>query len=242
VAADGSGDAPTIAAAIDSTLSGDVILVGPGTHVVLSGLESGVTLKPNTSLVSEFGPVATNLIAGAGPLQIGLVRVRDDCLVSGFTMHGASQSTIGCNGNNFEVFNNIVHGRIQVLGSGRIHHNLVDTPVFSIYVASVNAIQIQNNIVLGEIRSFSSFCLLDVLVTCNLIQGSHDCFLAYGNFNTDPLFCGPTDYHLRLDSPCAPGNHPDGFDCGLIGPLPVGCGPVSVVETTWGAVKALYRD
>ena len=34
VAADGSGDAPTIAAAVDSSANGDVILVGPGTHFV----------------------------------------------------------------------------------------------------------------------------------------------------------------------------------------------------------------
>lgn len=41
VAADGSGDAPTIAAAVDSSVSGDVILVGPGTHYVAK-FDSGV--------------------------------------------------------------------------------------------------------------------------------------------------------------------------------------------------------
>lgn len=243
VAADGSGDAPTIAAAVDSTLSGDVILVGPGTHTVVSAVDGGVNLHPNTSLVSEFGPTATFLVALAGPLQPGLVGAVSNCIITGFTMEGGQNSTISCNGNNYEVFNNIVHGRIQLLGTGRIHHNIVDTELFSIYVVSPSGIQIQNNIVIGEIRNnYSGGCYIDVLVTCNLIQGGHDCFLTYGNFNADPLFCGVENYYLHADSPCAPGNHPDGFDCGLIGPLPVGCGTVSTVETTWGAVKALYRD
>jgi hypothetical protein len=48
-----------------------------------------------------------------------------------------------------------------------------------------------------------------------------------GNFSEDPLFCmdeNPIDpYTLWNDSPCVPGNHPDGYDCGLIGALGVGC-------------------
>lgn len=43
----------------------------------------------------------------------------------------------------------------------------------------------------------------------------------------DPKFCGTTgtfDYRLQNDSPCAPGQHPQGIDCGLIGALPVDCG------------------
>jgi len=54
-----------------------------------------------------------------------------------------------------------------------------------------------------------------------------------GNFSADPLFCGNTGYEFNLtpDSPCAPGNHPDGLcDGALIGALTAGCGssPVPV--------------
>ena len=45
--------------------------------------------------------------------------------------------------------------------------------------------------------------------------------------NVDPLFCGgpgTDDYNLQTDSPCAPGQHPYGLDCDLIGAYPVGCG------------------
>ncbi|MBD3160747.1 MAG: hypothetical protein GF346_01270 [Candidatus Eisenbacteria bacterium] len=65
-----------------------------------------------------------------------------------------------------------------------------------------------------------------------------------GNFSLDPLFCGPTegDFTLRADSPCLPGNHPNGDDCRLIGALDEGCSPPTpVLTTTWGALRAGYR-
>ena len=62
-----------------------------------------------------------------------------------------------------------------------------------------------------------------------------------GNFSLDPAFCDPAagDYTLRSDSPCAP---PGVTGCGLVGALPVGCGPVSVEPASWGELKAWYRD
>jgi hypothetical protein len=47
-----------------------------------------------------------------------------------------------------------------------------------------------------------------------------------GNICEDPLFCDAEggDLTLRADSPCLPGNHPDGYDCGgMIGAWPEGC-------------------
>lgn len=46
-----------------------------------------------------------------------------------------------------------------------------------------------------------------------------------GNISFDPIFCDPEndDYSLHVQSPCLPGNHPDGVDCGLIGALAEGC-------------------
>lgn len=67
-----------------------------------------------------------------------------------------------------------------------------------------------------------------------------------GNFSECPLFCDweNEDFHLQACSPCAPGNHPDGYKCGLIGTFDVGCEcgePSAVERTTWSSVKALYR-
>ena len=69
-----------------------------------------------------------------------------------------------------------------------------------------------------------------------------------GNFSADPLFCNPDagDFTLAADSPCLPGQHPHGDDCGLIGALGQGCASStevpdpSVLPTTWGVVKSLF--
>ena len=45
-----------------------------------------------------------------------------------------------------------------------------------------------------------------------------------GNLETDPLFCDRVGYLLRGNSPCLPGNHPEGADCGVIGARGAGCG------------------
>jgi hypothetical protein len=69
----------------------------------------------------------------------------------------------------------------------------------------------------------------------------------HGNFSADPAFCNPdiSPYDLGLcqNSPCLPGNHPDGYDCGLVGALGEGCvcDPTSTRPSTWGAIKAMYR-
>ena len=66
-----------------------------------------------------------------------------------------------------------------------------------------------------------------------------------GNFSACPSFCNADDGDLHLcdESSCLPGNHPDGYDCGLIGAWGEGCscGPSRTVPTTLGAIKAMYR-
>jgi len=66
-----------------------------------------------------------------------------------------------------------------------------------------------------------------------------------GNFGADPLFCDMSTLFLNIEecSPCAAGNHPDGYDCGgYIGSAGVACGCGEATEpATWGGVKALYR-
>jgi hypothetical protein len=61
-----------------------------------------------------------------------------------------------------------------------------------------------------------------------------------GNFSADPLFCGPEseNFTLQSNSPCAP---PGVTSCGLVGALPVGCGPISTVASTWARIKSKYR-
>jgi len=63
----------------------------------------------------------------------------------------------------------------------------------------------------------------------------------YANISEPPLFCGATagDYSLQDCSPCVGAAH-DGGDIGAFG---VGCSCNSLVEeTTWGRVKAMFRQ
>jgi len=67
-----------------------------------------------------------------------------------------------------------------------------------------------------------------------------DQFGVNGNIRADPEFCDleAGDLTLAATSPCAPENNPE---CGLVGALPVGCGGTPVIQTTWGAVKQMFR-
>ena len=57
VSADQSGDAPTIAAALDSAFAGDTVLVAAGTYEIQS-----LQMKDGVTLTSEQGPQLTRLV------------------------------------------------------------------------------------------------------------------------------------------------------------------------------------
>ncbi len=63
------------------------------------------------------------------------------------------------------------------------------------------------------------------------VESIADQYGVRGNFSEDPLFCDAddNDFTLHRDSPCMPDNHPDDFNCGLIGAHPIGC-PTSNVD------------
>jgi len=69
-----------------------------------------------------------------------------------------------------------------------------------------------------------------------------------GNFTGCPSFCDyladPPDFNICSGSPCAPGNHPYGAECGLIGALGVGCvcGPSRAEAATLGSIKSRFRE
>jgi hypothetical protein len=52
-----------------------------------------------------------------------------------------------------------------------------------------------------------------------------------GNISADPRLCRPLDdrVSVSVDSPCLPGHHPDGVDCGRIGTGDGACAWVSVL-------------
>jgi hypothetical protein len=69
-----------------------------------------------------------------------------------------------------------------------------------------------------------------------------------GNFSVDPLFCdlGGGDLSLAASSPCLPGNHPEGVECGQIGAYGEGCVITSVrigrsEQITLSGIKSMFR-
>lgn len=136
-----------------------------------------------------------------------------------------------------------------------IHHNVI---AFNAIGAGINLgegnYHVYNNIVTGCRRGIYSYSIAAYL-DCNDAWGNEefnyglltgDPVGTNGNISADPQFCGANpelsgNFYLQSDSPCAPGNHPDGYSCGLIGALPVGCGATATQRSSWSGIKSLYR-
>jgi hypothetical protein len=137
-------------------------------------------------------------------------------------------------------------------GSATIENNTIDGCGLALTVElPVGLIEMRRNIVVNSDSYLSCVATEDIVFECNAIFNSGidtpeclDEIPAQYNFTADPQFCGVPGsglYTLQSDSPCAPGNHPDGIDCGQIGAFPVGCGEVKVQTKSWGRVKAMWR-
>jgi len=113
---------------------------------------------------------------------------------------------------------------------------------------------IDNSIIAFSTSGEAISCLMDNpgRLTCCDIYGNAggdwvECiYFQYGqngDFSADPKFCDRRSGNFMLceNSPCVPGNHPQGADCSLIGAFGVGCGPTAVEYTTWGRIKSMFR-
>ncbi|MBU1700706.1 MAG: right-handed parallel beta-helix repeat-containing protein [Candidatus Eisenbacteria bacterium] len=123
---------------------------------------------------------------------------------------------------------------------------------------AVAAPLVENNIIMNTLEGYAVNCVPvggytpEPHFSCNALWNNEsgawagygcEIFWWPGNFEGDPLLCDPEngDFHLAENSPCAPGNHPGGYPCGLIGAFDSGCIPVPVAHpTTWGSIKAMY--
>jgi len=91
IRADGSGDAPTVQAGIDSSRDGDVVLVGPGTYY------ENINLRGRAiHLVSEAGPEMTILDGSHGDAPVIVCKSHEDndTVIEGFTAQGGSGALI----------------------------------------------------------------------------------------------------------------------------------------------------
>jgi parallel beta-helix repeat protein len=256
---DGTGDAPTIQAGIDSAIAGDTVLVAAGVY----DLDWELRMKDGIVLTSESGPART-IITGRWRDLLSGIECQDlgpSTEVSGFWIERFDRIDI-CSGiymrncGEVKISNNIiVDNSVGIcIDSYNPYYVYVYLENNTIYRNTYYSLEIlgsgsggvrsaTNNIFWGRVYGIG-FEMFTHVSCNNLLDISDAGFWADLNFSQPPEFCGPGagNLFLQSDSPCAPGNAPiEGCD-ELIGALPVGCGTSPVEHKTWGHIKAMYRE
>jgi hypothetical protein len=232
----GTGDAPTLYAAMDSAAAFDTVLVEAGQYQLGSALQ----VPSNVRLVGESGAAQTLLF-------------RDDYLAPATVslLGNARISGIHVRGNTLPVL--FLHG-------GAVFHSIVEAEINQTIVQGIgNPISFENCLLIGGdvahpatftsciiMSDLGSYAVGSTLYVNDVLGSVHpdiDASSSNLNFSLDPQFCGVPgsgNYFLQSTSPCLPENNPYGAPQ-LIGPLPLGCGAVRVETRTWGSIKAMYR-
>ncbi len=211
---------------------------------------------------SGSGPIiAGNRISDTSPVAVDCGRSSVTILDNQFTNSNLAvrlnvmEGTTVVRGN---IFYSQVSGALSLSDNPNatiiIENNSIDltTLGYAIFCQRASSPTIRQNIIVRSVGGVSCIANSLPVIECNDVfvpmgtgyGGScSDQTGVNGNISADPQFCGlpeSNNYYLQGDSPCAPGNHPNGFNCGQIGALDASCGTVETKPMTWGAIKALY--
>ncbi len=223
---------------IDCSASGDGFTLGSGFYIV-----KGFTVRG----ASGAGILIDLAFSGEIVVQNCVLKENAACgidvLFSTSTIN-IIRNVIHSNGKGIHTFDssgiyivgNTISGHLGASGAGI---SIVDcNPVTNI---------IQNNIVVDNTYMINGTAI-PMLFENNDIYNNVNNQNVYvgidGNFSLDPEFCSVVprsdgNFSLQSDSPCAPGNHPLGIQCGLVGARMVGCSTVSTGSASWGTLKSL---
>jgi hypothetical protein len=240
---DGSGEAPTIAAAIDSCVSGDIIIVGSGTY-----FEGNLIVDGKDIRISGDGyPVISSPTPGSG---------------TGMTIRNCSSAFFLFN-INFEYFDTgiaieesppaiwitvIKHctTAVDVTGTSsypEIAYSLVDSCTTAIRFqegsVSNHSIVTNNTIVNCNTGIAASAVVVDVELC--IVYG---CTAGSSDIHGDPLFCmshpsAPNPYYLDVNSPCWKANNACGQNVGAY--TQMDCEGSATESSSWGTIKSLFR-
>lgn len=233
----GTGDAPTLYAAMDSVAAFDVVLVEAGDYPLNMAT---LVVPPNVQLVGENGPTQTLLYSTNYMGQHATMSLRSNARLSGVRVEGSTTvlivTAVGV------VLENciLVGDGWAISGQQTEYHNCL----FVEGVIHSGASVFVGSIVLSHIGSGS---IESLFYLCDVFGGSVHPGIEIppenGNFSLDPQFCGipgSGNYYLQSTSPCLPANNPFISPGYVVGPLPQGCSTVSVEKRTWGSIKAMY--
>jgi hypothetical protein len=268
---DGSGDAPTIAAAADSASNGDWILIHGGTYH-----EQNIIFDGKDVNVDVFGGEAVYLVAP--------VHRTGECLIindatSNFLLHslyieGYATAVTTMDASPVIEYITIGDCAVAVTISGHssptFAYSVVDSSLTAISVMSTQDVTLRNltivgctnGIVLNSGNILITRCILygnntgiscgsaTVDLACNNLHANgvdySGCSPGPDDFFLDPLFCfqtpsPPYPYLLHEDSPCLPATSPCGLGMWLGFSPTVGCSGEGTEEESWGGIKSLFR-
>jgi parallel beta-helix repeat protein len=163
--------------------------------------QSSITISENVIAKHKISSISAYPLMGAGIAVQNCSPLITSNTVAGNDVGPGEGSGIACENSNAHLMNNIVAFNDYDEGMGTA----------------------------GGIYSNSSSLTIDCCDVYGNEDGDYngmpDQTGMNGNISVDPYFCDPgnDDYSLQADSPCLPGLHPDGWSCGLIGALGVGC-------------------
>jgi hypothetical protein len=283
---DGTGDAPTIQAAIDSAAAGDTITLAKGIFAVQSIIECA--WKNDLTINSEAGCDNTSLSFGEEPAYMS-VEICSDISLDGISFRNSQGSALfvagskditisNCgffnNGHYYhkyavvfydcdtiEVYNCLIGGNRAGIDYYELDNNIVSynntylaNTWAAIHLNDVLNCNISHSIISGSSYGITGFGY-NLSIGCNDVFNNGQNYSIFqfpdptglnGNISVDPQFCSIdpvayNSYFLQSDSPCAPGTHPSGYPCGLIGCKPVGCSTVGTEKIDWSKVKQLFK-
>ena len=226
IKSDGTGDAPTLQAGIDSSAAGDTVLAAAGTYAGVGNFDVDFLGKAIV-LISESGPDLTTIDCQSSGRGIIFQNAEGPASVlSGFTVANALAAGTGgaifCDGASPEIANNILINNDAGTGAGiflkqsaaDVHHNTFFGNTSGIFIQQ-NAPTVHHNIIVFSTSGEGISCIggTTAVLSCNDIFGNvgGDSLCAIdggGNTSADPEFCGipgSGNFYLQSDSPCAPG-------------------------------------
>jgi len=229
---DGSGDAPTIAAAVDSCAPGDSVFIFDGVYD-----ETQIILDKPMLITGE----STRAIVDGGAYDT-IFKVRESIHISDLTLRNAEIGIrqrfspdvpwwasgiviIHCTGAGLAV-----DDERSRFGTAHISNCTIHDCGSGVFVNDAREVYLHQCIVADCGLAFHSHNRDVFEVSCSafwnntvLVDGDAGVQFLYGNIYEDPRFCDPAsdDYTVSSGSPCVPWNSPSG--CGLIGALGVGC-------------------